>query len=620
MEHHIMLLFLSDVKVDRALGEIQPVEYQGIGQAKTTNESAVRYLLKMGYEGKPVKLSRMFLFASNLVRKEIFVSKDAVYRDKENRSWTHLAYFKERLKDIIPDIESVAGEVYLYDEEAPIADAMQMVLDMAECIRLYVDQLPLEDRVILHADCTGGLRHANIMMLAVMRLMQYQRIDIGKVLYSRFYRDTNTGEVQEAGDIYHLFDLVAGAEEFVRFGSVSAILDYYGKKKVSPELGNLLSAMRCFAEEIRLCRYGSFTRAIHDLRRSLLEFQSLQEKKKPAQHSDELLNNQLMEQLQGRVQLEYGRLLDDELDDIELIRWCLKHDYLQQAMTLYTERVPEVICRNGLVFPATEDEKACLEEAVQRDILGRSSSFYMINEYGDNEQGKFLVEQRKCLEVLLKKVFYEVTENGAGIDYLEEVCGEFFHKYPYSSFFDAQAVREMFTRLCEIRDDPVRLKNIDEKDIVLGKLLSLYRREVERQFKNSYEKKNGRACTESELSDFWDKAFGSVRFGKQRYKKIVTLFSTQAESEVFPELFSDITFEYAYRMFLLIEKGRMQATISWEKLRGILNAYGTIKGERNHSNHAKLDFSDFTAESLQKYMLSSLNELDEVCKNTKGRV
>ena len=86
------------------------------------------------------------------------------------------------------------------------------------------------------------------------------------------------------------------------------------------------------------------------------------------------------------------------------------------------------------------------------------------------------------------------------------------------------------------------------------------------------------------------------------------------------ELFSDIKFEYAYRMFLLIEKGRMQVTIPWEKLRGILNAYGTIKGERNHSNHARLDFSDFTADSLQEYMLSSLNELDEACKNTKSCV
>ena len=109
MEKHIMLLFLSDVKVNQKTGEINSVEYEVAGEAETTNESAVRYLLATGYQGKAIKISQMFLFVSKKVRsEEIYDSgHNCVYRDGNGKSWTHLAYFKERLRDVIPDIDQI---------------------------------------------------------------------------------------------------------------------------------------------------------------------------------------------------------------------------------------------------------------------------------------------------------------------------------------------------------------------------------------------------------------------------------------------------------------------------------------------------------------------------------
>ncbi len=102
---------------------------------------------------------------------------------------------------------------------------------MAAKIQKYIqgEDMPAGSKMVLHADCTGGLRHTNMMMLGIMRLLQYNNIEIGMILYSNYKKK----KVEEANEIYHFFDLIAGAEEFVRFGSVSAILDYYHNKDVT---------------------------------------------------------------------------------------------------------------------------------------------------------------------------------------------------------------------------------------------------------------------------------------------------------------------------------------------------------------------------------------------------
>lgn len=95
---------------------------------------------------------------------------------------------------------------------------------MAAKVDAFIAALPNDDSLVLHADCTGGMRNAAMVMMAVLRLMQYDdRVSIGDILYSNWSKRI----VERANNIYALFDLIAGAEEFVRFGSVQTLRDYY---------------------------------------------------------------------------------------------------------------------------------------------------------------------------------------------------------------------------------------------------------------------------------------------------------------------------------------------------------------------------------------------------------
>ena len=276
MAKNIMLLFISFVNLDNE-NKVNEAEYEGIGTTYTTNESAVLYVLKsMGN-----KLDKIFTFASKGVL-ENFVRAVNV---PENT--THFQYFKNRLKDLGLNVEKILtedtatqkGSVYPYDEQQ-IPDAMNeravwksmgQILEMASRIQNYVKENPNEE-IILHVDSTGGLRNAAMMIMAIMRLMQYQNITIGKVLYSNYDKRTGKGTVEEVHEIYHLFDLISGAEEFVRFGSVDVIKNYF-KGKQNPEvLQKLLDAMSQFAEAIKISRRSEFQNALESLKTAYKNF------------------------------------------------------------------------------------------------------------------------------------------------------------------------------------------------------------------------------------------------------------------------------------------------------------------------------------------------------------
>ena len=191
MTRHILLTFLSDVKKKgpkKGPWSVCKSKYDEIGDTYTTNESAVRYLLKKGWNEKPIQLERIFAFASNTVlenkvganREDLAFPDNSI--DENGISLTHLEYFKKRIADIVdidlcmPEVEGLNHEdskdpVCLYnDESEDIKLTMTSVIGMSGKIQKYFQEVKNENQgdqeVILHADMSGGFRHAAMMMMA----------------------------------------------------------------------------------------------------------------------------------------------------------------------------------------------------------------------------------------------------------------------------------------------------------------------------------------------------------------------------------------------------------------------------------------------------------------------
>lgn len=407
MAKHILLTFLSDVKVDKDTNLVCCSQYKGLADTYTTNESAVRYLIKNGWQEQSVSLQRIFAFASLKVsKKEIGAQGNQVEKfypetsfDEVGNSLTHLQYFKKRISDVVdikvcmPESEENEREnpVCLYNENVnDINETIRTVLTMAEKIENYYDSVSDGEEVILHADMSGGFRHASMMMLAVMRLIQFAGIRIGHILYSNWEaipkneksRFVGRGEVQEIEEIYGMYDLVAGAAEFANFGSVKSFDSYFAPRQKSPGLQNLLAKMKQFDEAITITRRRTFDDAVKELKEALQAFDEECHNKGALKNntSVETVSDSLIKPLLSRINRDYKELLQAGGDEIVYIKWCLDHDYLQQALALFTEIVPDFIIKEKKLLAPTEE---CFSKIKAQRAPGdpRNLEYYILSDY-----------------------------------------------------------------------------------------------------------------------------------------------------------------------------------------------------------------------------------------------
>ncbi|WP_027406664.1 TM1812 family CRISPR-associated protein [Anaerovibrio sp. RM50] len=597
----LMLAFLSDVKIGND-GKVSETEYKDVGTVHTTNESAVRYLVK-----EKEQIDHLFMFVSNKVKGNITYKgtngEIKEYVDDSGTSISHVDYFKKRISDIITGDSSKYTEIEFNENNTP-EESMECILEMADSIQKYIEPFSEDTQIILHADCTGGLRHANMLMMAVLRIMQYNGVKIGKLLYSNYQRKV----VEEADPIYELFDFVSGAEEFANFGSANAISHYFDKKEQPKVLGDLLKAMNVFSEEIRLCHRRGLMKASENLKECIENFEKADE---------ENINIRLVRQLKARIKKDYSFLLEEDFSILNLIKWCLEHDYLQQALTLYVEGVPDYLYEKIFFRQSDDMEKRQIIDDRRKENKEYTDGFFQLIVF----DGKYKIkdESNKTKEIpyspvvemdkLVKgtqRVLYNkikvlippkheksaaVDLNGAEkiiSDIKKQVSGE-NKQYSWLVFTPHHKIEDFFTTLEEWRQNPLKLKNPDVNDV-------FYRY-------------------------FADKLDLGDGYGIEKYNKIVD-YARKMDIEDQTDFLVECKMEYSFRFmsFCNPEQNYFKLNVPDDIMRHILNEYGYFKSERNASNHARLDEDVITADELKEKMAKAVDyiiETEALCELTK---
>ncbi|OBZ32251.1 TM1812 family CRISPR-associated protein [Megasphaera sp. DISK 18] len=329
---HIMLLFLSEVHLDgdKKLSLSPYKLFDGtMIDCVQTNESAVRWTAN-NLRRQQEQLDCLFYFSTKRTQEEL------CYIDDENHEHrlTHEALFLNRIGPFAANCVRID-----YNERSQTEESVRQVLEMADAIRDFMEEHDWKpEDVALHADFTGGFRHASMMMLSVMQLLKYYGIGTTAVLYS----NRNEKQVENVTDIYRMFNLISGADEFINFGSTREITAYMEGSNQTAETKVLLQTMRDFTNAVRICRTGKIAPLAGELQEALQNFEragaiSLQEK--------------IFLRILAIFKMEYGSLLKKDFTKLDIIRWCVEKGYLQQAMTLCTEWMPEEIIDSHIFYP-----------------------------------------------------------------------------------------------------------------------------------------------------------------------------------------------------------------------------------------------------------------------------
>lgn len=686
-EKNILLSYLSNVKVKRDhTGLEKPSNYPDLGiETYTTNESAA-YYLKQDLKKNGGSIDKFFIFASKEVREVLQVPEG-----EPGYGMTHLEFYRDRLikdgvihqataDEVLPLPESEKDKssavVYCGDIEDGTDDVMQSVLKMAGLIAEYQEKEE-GNTVTIHLDITGGPRNSIMMALAIMRLMEYRGVRPGRVLYSS-WKD-NKGKVLDVSELYAIFDLISGAGEFKNYGSVKTLNAYFDKREKSELLQEILHKMDGFAKDIQISNRKQFQNSISQLSDALKTFKSSTKKEvevhqqlgdKPDKKE---LNDLKFRILTRPIEREYKKLIHapDELSElsyIDYIEWCLDHGYVQQALTLYTETVPDFILSQK-ILDFTPEQRKELDEIMKEDSDNNtvvdnykdSPMFYFIN-YAESPKAVLSESQEEKLGTAFRKFFIDVIREGLPAPNRPNMQGETADYFTEERF---QKAAEKMSELLDplVKEHTCRMSEAN-KNCALSMMRAIWRIGKDTSVfsaKNTEEtlQKDEFSCLGPFLHDIivrsnWGKKLTNrdEGYGLQRYRRLLRDLSEEGgkkpvmnDADLCCYLLNGILRlesvedEQVTQILKDDQKGRLDAVywllrakkaslgrgITVYDILSIVNDYRILKDVRNDTAHAKLVRSGrdesgqvFTADTVTDYIKDSIKLLRQCAKRAKG--
>lgn len=343
MMKNAVLLFLSEIHLTKGK-YLSSTSYHAAPFADIkciqTNEAAVKYLLQK-LAGQQEMLDYIFAFSTQKTKESISYldgktgqQVSAIQRD----------IFASEVARVCPELADRV--IYVdYDENCSAERIVSYVLKMVDKIRAVLGNEA--DSWRIHTDLTGGMRHAAVLMLSVLHMLKYSGIEIGQAIYANYFReDTSRNRIEDVSSIHRMFELVSSTDSCINFASMREVEKYFAAvpaSEISKCLKDLLVSMQDFSDAVKICRTGRFEQSLKKLAANLQEFKNYQGKS---------AQEQLFAQVLETLEKDYGDIIKVEPSRADIIRWCIKKGFLQQAMTLFTEWMPGELVKRKLYYPS----------------------------------------------------------------------------------------------------------------------------------------------------------------------------------------------------------------------------------------------------------------------------
>lgn len=267
------------------------------------------------------------------------------------------------------------------------------------------DQITADDvETDLYIDFNGGPRDVAFMIYSLANLMKLRNVTVRQILTMNYENPVTklVGGVEMSGihievrnAVFESVDLIAAINEYVKYGRIQGLREYFdidlpsnaagagvradGRMTAAPEddlsafpargeRKQLLDQMEEFAGNLQLCRTDYIMSHKEELNQALCDYAERGgQLSVAAGHSDSsspitettaagagaeegTIHDQLFRYVIKDIQRGYQGLLDGNLPDI--IEWCVRHDYIQQAVTFCSEKLPWYFWNQGICRPS----------------------------------------------------------------------------------------------------------------------------------------------------------------------------------------------------------------------------------------------------------------------------
>ena len=225
---------------------------------------------------------------------------------------------KNRVRDIISSsgCEGINPRFIRYKDNTSFVDITNDL----------INEFTFKNSDIIYLDTTGGFRPVAYSLVYLFRYFEYMNITIEKAIYSSLNGDE--GKIEDIKDTFRMFDLINGTHEFTSSGDPQTLIRFFENNK-NPKINSLLNQMTVFYDAISLCRLNGISSVVKKLNKTMMDLQS----DKPNSFDEALFIN-LIPAIRAKFCFDKNQVY------LSLIRWCLANNLLQQAVTIYVEKLP----------------------------------------------------------------------------------------------------------------------------------------------------------------------------------------------------------------------------------------------------------------------------------------
>lgn len=201
----------------------------------------------------------------------------------------------------------------------------------SETIKSITENIHKDDNIFI--DTTGGFRDISYILLFIVRFLEYAGINFKKAIYGNY----NDFSIIDVTSTYKLFNLINSADNFTSFGSSQALSQIFENTN-NQYIKNLIQSMNDFSNAITLCR----TKNIDDIFSRLNTNLNKLANNINTDNGYELLFYQMTDLIRQKFQLD-----NPSIDYVNIINWCLDNNLIQQAITIYTDKIPKYLHQKG---------------------------------------------------------------------------------------------------------------------------------------------------------------------------------------------------------------------------------------------------------------------------------
>ncbi len=277
-----------------------------------------------------------------------------------------------------------------------------------------------DTQVNLYIEANGGIRYVLVMLIAIINALEtvYDNIKLKKIFSMVLSDRDKDGRIyiRDTSMIYASIELVSAIKEFINYGRIKSLQDYFKKRKeiskhknldnfseeVFDDINKCVNNLSQLADNLQLCRteqiinsfYG--TNDTNSIKEVLEEFKNKYDKD-DINNSDAKVFNDVIKNILQEYKDIYNntdKYQNKFLNLPKIIQWCIDKDYIQQALTLCSERLPKYIVENGIV---TINET--LKEATSKSKKNYEENYHFLVQYIYSSYYKF-VSYSKLYELL----------------------------------------------------------------------------------------------------------------------------------------------------------------------------------------------------------------------------